>query len=207
MRRPSSVRIGMFCRLGSVVESRPVAAIVWLNVVWIRPSDWTVFSRPSIVCRSRLTSRWRSRRHQERVLGLLVQALQRVGVGRVAGLGALGLRHAELLEEHDLQLLGRAEVDLLADHPEGLRRRVADLGSEVALERLEVVEVDGDAGLLHRGQQVDQRQLDVGEQPGATGLLDLAVEGVGEVEYGARVQHRRLGDASSVASSSNSSSS
>ena len=28
----------MFCRLGSVLDSRPVAAIVWLNVVWMRPS-------------------------------------------------------------------------------------------------------------------------------------------------------------------------
>ena len=61
MRRPSSVRIGMFCRLGSVLESRPVAAMVWLKVVWMRPSAATVFSSPSMVCRSRITSRWRSR--------------------------------------------------------------------------------------------------------------------------------------------------
>ena len=27
----------MFCRFGSVLDSRPVAAIIWLNVVWIRP--------------------------------------------------------------------------------------------------------------------------------------------------------------------------
>jgi hypothetical protein len=29
MRRPSSVRIGMFCRLGSEEDSRPVAAVAW----------------------------------------------------------------------------------------------------------------------------------------------------------------------------------
>ncbi len=29
MRRPSAVRIGMFCRLGSVDERRPVAATAW----------------------------------------------------------------------------------------------------------------------------------------------------------------------------------
>ena len=40
--RPSSVRMGMFCRFGSLDESRPVAATVWLNEVCTRPvSGWT----------------------------------------------------------------------------------------------------------------------------------------------------------------------
>ena len=39
MRRPSSVRTGMFCRFGSVDDSRPVAATVCMNVVWMRPSS------------------------------------------------------------------------------------------------------------------------------------------------------------------------
>lgn len=43
IRRPASVRTGMFCRLGSVDDSRPVAAMVWLKVVWIRPSAATDF--------------------------------------------------------------------------------------------------------------------------------------------------------------------
>jgi hypothetical protein len=51
----------MFCRFGSVDESRPVAATVWLNVVWIRPSSETDLSRPSTVDFSFATSRWRSR--------------------------------------------------------------------------------------------------------------------------------------------------
>ncbi|CFE46797.1 Uncharacterised protein [Mycobacterium tuberculosis] len=51
----------MFCRLGSVEESRPVAAIVWLNVVWMRPSAATAWSNPSTVTLSRVTSRWASR--------------------------------------------------------------------------------------------------------------------------------------------------
>jgi hypothetical protein len=42
------------------------------------------------------------------------QVLQRVGVGRVAGLDLLGLRQAELVEQQRLQLLGRAEVELVA---------------------------------------------------------------------------------------------
>ncbi|CNI59203.1 Uncharacterised protein [Mycobacterium tuberculosis] len=51
----------MFCRLGSVEESRPVAAIVWLKVVWMRPSPATAFSSPSTVTLSRVTSRWANR--------------------------------------------------------------------------------------------------------------------------------------------------
>ena len=37
MRRPSSPRMGMFCRLGSLELSRPVAAPVWLKMVCTRP--------------------------------------------------------------------------------------------------------------------------------------------------------------------------
>ena len=58
-----------------------------------------------------------------------------------------------------------------------------------------------------RGEQVDERELDLGQQAGAPGLLDLAVEGVGQVEHGARVEHRRVGDAAAAVSSSKSSSS
>ncbi len=39
MRRPRSVRIGMFWRFGSDDERRPVAATAWWNVVCRRPSD------------------------------------------------------------------------------------------------------------------------------------------------------------------------
>ena len=35
--RPSSVRMGMFCRLGLEEESLPVAAPVWLKLVCRRP--------------------------------------------------------------------------------------------------------------------------------------------------------------------------
>ena len=35
--RPISVRIGMFCRLGSLLLRRPVAATAWLNWVCTRP--------------------------------------------------------------------------------------------------------------------------------------------------------------------------
>ena len=35
--RPSSVLIGMFCRFGSLLLRRPVAATAWLKQVWTRP--------------------------------------------------------------------------------------------------------------------------------------------------------------------------
>ena len=37
MRRPAAVRIGMFCRLGSFDDSRPVTAVVCEYVVCTRP--------------------------------------------------------------------------------------------------------------------------------------------------------------------------
>ena len=36
-RLPMSVRIGMFCRFGSLELSRPVEVMVWLNDVCTRP--------------------------------------------------------------------------------------------------------------------------------------------------------------------------
>jgi hypothetical protein len=37
MRRPSGVRIGMFCRLGSELDSRPVTAVACEKLVCTRP--------------------------------------------------------------------------------------------------------------------------------------------------------------------------
>jgi hypothetical protein len=39
MTRPVSVRIGMFCRFGLMLASRPVAAFVCRKVVCSRPSS------------------------------------------------------------------------------------------------------------------------------------------------------------------------
>ena len=63
------------------------------------------FSRVSTICRILVASRcWRSRaRNGMRVL--LLEVGERLGVGRVAGLVGAGLRHAELVEQHLLQLL------------------------------------------------------------------------------------------------------
>ena len=92
----------MFCRFGSVDDSRPVAAIVWLNVVWIRPSDADRVQQPVDGDLEPGDVAVRQQMLQERVAGLVEQRLQRIGVGGVAGLGALGLRHLQLVEQHDL---------------------------------------------------------------------------------------------------------
>ena len=44
---PSSVRTGMFWRLGSVEDSRPVAVTVFWKLVWIRPSGAMTLASPS----------------------------------------------------------------------------------------------------------------------------------------------------------------
>ena len=46
------MRMGMFCRFGSALESRPVAATIWLKVVWMRLSESASGMSPSTVWRS-----------------------------------------------------------------------------------------------------------------------------------------------------------
>ena len=116
---PSSVRIGMFWRFGSCDEMRPVSATTWLKVVWMRPVRGEISggSASRYVPLSLVTSRC-SR------IGVMIawlELLERVRVGREAGLGAadaLGVER-QLLVEDLLELLGRADVELLA----GERRR------------------------------------------------------------------------------------
>ena len=129
-------RCGSGCSAGSgrSSDSRPVAAMVCWNVVWMRPSSATDRSSPSTVCRSRIASRCASRCSRNGCSVLHEQVGERRGVGRVAGLDLLGLRHAELVEEDLLELLGRAEVHLAADHRVRVRRRAGDRAVEVPLE-------------------------------------------------------------------------
>ena len=54
--RPSVVRTGMFCRLGSALEMRPVAVTHCLKLVWTRPSGAMDFSNPSTKVASTLAT-------------------------------------------------------------------------------------------------------------------------------------------------------
>ena len=129
---------------------------------------------------------------EERVAGLIEQALQSIGIRGVAGLGLLRLRHAEFVEQHHLKLLGRTEVDLLADHRIRGLRGVPDRVAEFALQRLELVGVDGDARGLHGGQRGLHRQFHLTQQRHRVDTLQLDVQSVGEVGNRPGPQDQRL---------------
>ena len=50
--------------------------------------------------------------------------------------------------------------------------------------------VDGDAGALHAGEDLDERELEVAQQLGAAGLLEPLGEHLGELEHGTGAHHR-----------------
>ncbi len=81
-------------------------------------------------------------------------------------------------------MLGRAEIELAADHGERGLLGNLDRSAELARQVGEHVEVGGDADLLKTRQHADQGQLDVGEQAGGAALAEVAVEGRREVEHG-----------------------
>src|SRR5665647_3142142 len=95
-------------------------------------------------------------RLEERMLRPGVEIGQGIGIGRVAGLGLLGLGHAQGVEQHHLQLLGRAEVDLLAtDRVIRVALRLAHLGRKVCLELLHRHDVRSDADMERVGIAAD----------------------------------------------------
>ncbi len=85
------------------------------------------------------------------------------GVGGVPRLGGAGLRHVELVEEHLLDLLRRAEVDLAADDPERLGGDVVRAHRELGRQLGELGVAHGHPGELHRGEHREHGQLDLGE--------------------------------------------
>ncbi len=119
------------------------------------------------------------------------QVGERVGVGRVAGLDLLRLRQPELGEEHLLELLGRAEVELVPDDRVGRLLGRLDLAVERGRHLREVVDVGRDADPLHLGQHVLERQLDLVQQPGRAARLEVLVQRGGQVEGGHRPPDQR----------------
>ena len=90
---------------------------------------------------------------EERMRVRLLQVGEHGGIRRIAGLRLAGLRQLQLVEEHLLQLLGRAEVHLVADRGVG-RVGGLDLRTVRWKSRLgELGGVDSDPGLLHPSQQ------------------------------------------------------
>ena len=118
---------------------------------------------------------------EHRVLGLDVEVGERVGIGGVTGLDALGLRQGELVEEDLLQLLGRAEVELAADELVGVVLDGLDPGAQLGLQGQQRVGVGGDADGLHVGEHVREGQLHRGEQGRGLAAAEFIVERVGEI--------------------------
>ena len=104
------------------------------------------------------------------------QLLEHRGVGRVAGLGLAALRQAQLDEQDVAQLLRRADRELVADGGVDLALEPLDLGGELALQRRKRLLVEGDPGRLHAGEDRDQRELDLLEQPVHAVVVQRLVE-------------------------------
>ncbi len=126
------------------------------------------------------------------------EALQRLGVGGVAaGFEPAGLGQVELLEQDVAELLGRADVELVADGLVDLRLDVADLLRQGRGKLPQRPLVDGDAVELHPGQHRQQRHLDLAEEAGHPHALQVRLQrlaqATGHVGVGAG-EGRGLGD-------------
>ena len=86
---------------------------------------------------------------------------QHTGVGRVPGLALAAGGELELLEEDPRELLGRAELELLAGVLVRLRLELLDALAEARGDLAHAVGVDPDPGVLHVGEHRGERQLDL----------------------------------------------
>ena len=121
--------------------------------------------------------------------------LEHAGVGRVAGLAAPLARQAELAEQDLLQLLGRAERELLAGELVDLGLERVGLGLDPLGDLVQALGVELDPGELHVAQDPHDRQLDVDQQVGQPAPADLLAlpggERVGQQRVGGRPRRRR----------------
>jgi hypothetical protein len=92
------------------------------------------------------------------------ELLENGGVGRKPGLRPAALWQVQLEEQDLFQLLGAAEVELVADVGIDALLEPSDLRSELAVEHLQRVEIERDAGRLDPREHRDERQLDLAEE-------------------------------------------
>ena len=111
---------------------------------------------------------------------LVADRLQHLGVGAEAGLAAALAAQLELLEEHRAELLRRADHELLARQVPDLALELDHVGPDPGRDRLQLLRVELDAGLLGLAQDVHERQLDVVHQVRQAALLDLRALGLRE---------------------------
>src|SRR5690625_6787559 len=94
----------MFCRLGLFEDSRPVAAMFWWNVVWIRPVGEMKRRSVSMICRILVTSRWASRSVRK---GWAVFSCRSISVSALVLYPVLVRRRSE---EHTSELQSRGHL-------------------------------------------------------------------------------------------------
>ena len=140
----------MFCRFGFSLEIRPVVVAIWLNVAWMRPSAPDQRrQRVGVGAAELLDLAVPQQVVEDRVRLGGRHLLERVGVGRRAGLRALDRRELELLEEDPPELRHRVHDERLARVRVDLALEVVALVLEVGAQLLEELAVDADAGVLH----------------------------------------------------------
>ena len=178
----------MFWRLGSVELSRPVAAPVWLKLVWIRPV-LAVDRRGQRVHVGALELLQLAVLQDQ--AGQLVphrgELLQHVGVGGGAGLGLLEDRELLLLEQDRRELPRRVDVEVHARHLRDLDLQPPEVGAQLLAQPGEERAVDADPLPLHVHQHLDQRHLDVAEQVLHLDLAQRRREEVVQGEHGGAV--------------------
>ena len=175
----------MLWRFGWSDDSRPVRATVWLKVAWMRPSARDLLEQAVAVGGAQLLHLAVG----EQVLDdrvLAGQLLEAGGVGGEPGLRLLLRGEAELVEEHLAQLERGVHVELVPGRLDDRGAVALDVGDQPVAEALQLVAVDGDAGVLHAGEHADERHLDVVvERAQALGVergeqrRDQAVDGEG----------------------------
>ena len=160
--RPSSVRIGMFCRLGSDEDSRPVGRrrerVAGVHAVGLRIDE----ARQRVgVGRFQLGDLAPVQDLLRQGVAFLGQVLEHARAGRPRaglGLGAAGQPH--LAEQDVAELLRAAGIERLAGELPDLRPRAPrGLLREFAGQARQHLPVDRDAAPLHARQHRHQRPL------------------------------------------------
>ena len=161
--RPSSVRIGMFCRFGSLLLSRPVAATAWLKHVWTRPVSGIHQLRQRVDVRALQLLKRPPFEDEPRQLVRERQLFEDLDGGRRRfRLGvALERRQLQLVEQDLRELLGGVDVELLAGQLEDLRAARRQLALDVLRLRRERRAVHADARPFDRGEHRNERHLQV----------------------------------------------
>ena len=124
-------------------------------------------------------------------LVLAADRAQDAGVRRVAGLALAARGQLQLLEQDPRDLLGRAELELLACQLVGLRLELLDPIGETGRDLAHAVRVDPDSGALHRGEDGGQRELDLAVQGLLAPLAHALEERVAQPERRGRSPYER----------------